>query len=124
MTKEAALYQFWSGFGLNAYEENTVPTGKDAPNMPYITYQVAMANFGENVQAAASVWYRSESWTAINQKAHEISAEIGFGGVRVPYDGGAIWIRRGTPFAQNMGDSKDNSIRRKYLNVTLEYFSV
>lgn len=124
MTKEAALYQFWSGFGLNAYEENTVPTGKDAPNMPYITYQVVMASFGYSVQAAASLWYRSESWTEINQKSHEISAAIGYGGVRVPYDGGAIWIRRGTPFAQNMGDSNDKLVRRKYLNVTLEYFSV
>ena len=29
MTKEAALYNFWSMFGLPAYEENAVPSGED-----------------------------------------------------------------------------------------------
>ena len=31
MTKSAAIYQFWSSFGLTAYEENTVPTDADFP---------------------------------------------------------------------------------------------
>lgn len=124
MTKEAALHAFWGRFGLSQFEENTVPTGSESPKMPYITYQAVDGSFGESLQATASLWYRAGNWTDINRKAHEISAAIGYGGIRVPYDGGAIWIRRGTPFAQNMGDSNDDSIRRKYLNVTLEYFSV
>lgn len=120
MTKAAAIYQFWSGFGLTAYEENTVPT--DA-GFPYITYQFVTDSFDREVVAAASLWYRSESWTAINAKTEDISAYIGSGGKIIKCDGGRIWIKRGQPFAQNMGDESDNLIRRKYLTITCEFMS-
>ena len=120
MTKAAAIYQFWSGFGVTAYEENTVPT--DAA-FPYITYQLVTDSFDREVAATASLWYRSESWTVINAKTEEISAHIGLGGKIIKCDGGRIWIKRGQPFAQNMGDESDDFIKRKYLNVNIEYFT-
>ena len=120
MTKAAAIYQFWSGFGLTAYEENTVPT--DAA-FPYVTYQLVTDSFDREVAATASLWYRSESWTAINVKAEEISAHIGLGGKIIKIDGGWLWIKRGHPFAQNMGDESDNMIRRKYLNLIFEFMT-
>lgn len=120
MTKAAEIYQFWSGFGLTAYEENTVPTDAE---FPYITYQLVTDSFDREVAATASLWYRSESWTAINAKTEEISAHIGLGGKIIKCDGGRIWIKRGQPFAQNMGDESDDLIKRKYLNVTIEYFT-
>lgn len=120
MTKAAAIYQFWSGFGLTAYEENTVP--EDAA-FPYITYQLVTDSFDREVAVTASLWYRGESWTAINAKTEEISAHIGLGGKIIKCDGGRIWIKRGQPFAQNMGDESDDLIKRKYLNVTIEYFT-
>ena len=120
MTKAAAIYQFWSSFGLTAYEENTVPT--DA-SFPYITYQLVTDSFDREVAATASLWYRSESWTAINAKTEEISAHIGLGGKIIKCDGGRIWIKRGQPFAQNMGDESDDLIKRKYLNLTFEFFT-
>ena len=120
MTKAAAIYQFWSSFGLTAYEENTVPT--DA-TFPYVTYQLVTDSFDREVAATASLWYRSESWTAINAKMEEISARIGLGGKIIKCDGGRIWIKRGQPFAQNMGDESDDLIKRKYLNLTFEFFT-
>ena len=120
MTKAAAIYQFWSSFGLAAYEENTVPT--DAA-FPYVTYQLVTDSFDREVAATASLWYRSESWTAINAKTEEISAHIGLGGKIIKCDGGRIWIKRGQPFAQNMGDESDDLIKRKYLNLTFEFFT-
>ena len=120
MTKAAAIYQFWSSFDLTAYEENTVPT--DAA-FPYITYQLVTDSFDREVAATASLWYRGESWTAINAKTEEISAHIGLGGKIIKCDGGRIWIKRGQPFAQNMGDESDDLIKRKYLNLTFEFFT-
>ena len=120
MTKAAAIYQFWSSFGLTAYEENTVPT--DAA-FPYVTYQLVTDSFDREIQLTASLWYRSESWTAINAKTEEISQIISRGGKIVPCDGGAIWLKRGQPFAQNMGDDSDNLIKRKYLNSTAEFMT-
>ena len=120
MTKAAAIYQFWSGFGLTAYEENTVPT--DA-TFPYITYQLVTDSFYREIPLAASIWYRSESWAGINAKTEEISQRISRGGKIIPCDGGAIWLKRGQPFAQSMGDESDDLIKRKYLNITAEFMT-
>ena len=120
MTKAAAIYQFWSSFGLKAYEENTVPEDAD---FPYITYQLVTDSFDYEIPLTASIWYRSESWTAINAKTEEISQKISRGGKFIPCDGGAIWLKRGQPFAQSMGDESDNLIKRKYLNITAEYMT-
>ena len=120
MTKAAAIYQFWSSFGLTAYEENTVPT--DAA-FPYITYQLVTDSFDREIPLTASIWYRSESWAEINAKTEEISQKISRGGKIISCDGGAIWLKRGQPFAQNMGDESDNLIKRKYLNITAEFMT-
>lgn len=120
MTKAAAIYQFWNSFGLTAYEENTVP---DDADFPYITYQLATDSFDYEIPLTASIWYRSESWTAINAKTEEVSQKISRGGKFIPCDGGAIWLKRGQPFAQSMGDESDNLIKRKYLNITAEFMT-
>ena len=120
MTKAAAIYQFWSSFGLTAYEENTVPT--DAA-FPYITYQLVTDSFEREIPLTASIWYRSESWTGINAKTEEISQKISRGGKIISCDGGVIWLKRGQPFAQNMGDENDDLIKRKYLNITAEFMT-
>ena len=120
MTKAAAIYQFWISFGLTAYEENTVPA--DAA-FPYITYQLVTDSFDREIPLAYSIWYRSESWTAINAKTEEISQRISRGGKIISCDGGAIWLKRGQPFAQNMGDESDDLIKRKYLNITAEFIT-
>ena len=118
MTKAAAIYQFWNSFGLTAYEENYVP--HDA-TFPYITYQLVTDSFDSEVAANASIWYRSESWTDINAKTEEISQKISRGGKIISCDGGAIWLKRGQPFAQSMGDESDDLIKRKYINITAEF---
>lgn len=120
MTKAAAIYQFWNSFGLTAYDENTVP---DDATFPYITYQLVTDSFDHEVVTTASLWYRSESWTAINAKADEISQKISRSGKIITCDGGAIWLKRGQPFAQNMGDESDDLIKRKYLNITAEFMT-
>jgi hypothetical protein len=120
MTKAAAIYQFWSSFGLTAYEENTVP--EDAA-FPYITYQLVTDSFDREVAATASLWYRGESWTDINEKTEEISKKIGASGKKIAVDGGGIWIKRGQPFAQNMGDESDDLIKRKYINISIVFIT-
>lgn len=123
MTKEAALHAFYSSFGLKAYEENAVPTGDDAPDFPYLTYSVSSDSLGTDVALTASLWYRGTSWVQANAKADEISRRIGRGGKILSCDGGAIWLQRGTPFAQSMGDESDDQIKRKYINITAEFLT-
>ena len=128
MTKEQALYNFWNSFGIQALEENSVPTDEEEkPKFPYITYQVVIDSFDNQVQLTASLWDRDKNgYSALlenSKKAEEISQAIGRGGKILNCDNGKIWLKRGTPFAQNMGDDTDKLIKRKYLNITAEFFT-
>ena len=123
MDKEQALHQFWSGFGLTAYDENTVPDNALTVNGgKYLTYNVATASLDEPTPLYANLWYKSSSWAEITVKANQMAEAIGRGGAIVPFDGGYIWICRGAPFSQRMPD-EDDTIRRIYINVMAEYLS-
>ena len=121
MDREQALHQFWSGFGIKAYDENTVPDNAMADDK-YLTYSVVVSNFDEPSLASASLWYKSTSWAGITAKSEEINAALGRGGKVIPFGHGYLWVKRGVPFAQRMGD-EDDTIRRIYLNVELEYIT-
>lgn len=125
MTKASALYNFFSSFGIEAYEETLVPTGDEAPKFPYLTYQLVTDSFDNEVLIPVSLWYRSEaSLLALNSKTEELSQRIGRGGVFLDCDGGKIWVKRGSPFAQTMsGDADDKTIKRKYINITAEFLT-
>lgn len=122
MTKSEALYQFLSSFGLTAYDENSVPTGDNSPKMPYITYDVSLDNLDNEVNISPSLWYRSTSWTEISAKAKEIAQRL-YMLAPIKIDGGYIWIKRGSPFAQRMNDPADDMVRRIYINLTIEYLT-
>jgi len=118
MDKLQALHAFWSSFNLKAYDETSVP---DDAVLPYITYEVSSDDFGNKISLSASLWYRSSSWSDITKKEQEISAYITRGGRLVPYDDGAMWISKGTPWAQRLGEDSDDQIRRIILNVEIEF---
>ena len=121
MIVEQALYQFWSSFGVPAYEETSVPTGDDAPKFPYITYSVAKSDFGKEVALSGSIWTRSTSLQQAVDLETAVYNSIGYGGKPINIDNGAIWLKRGNPFSNPMGDDSDNMIKRKYINLTVEF---
>lgn len=119
MNRTQALDSFWNSFGLSAYDEGTVP---DKAKLPYITYNVASDDFNHPVALNASIWYRDKSWMNIDSKAEEVSNRIGLGGITVPYENGGMIIRKGSPFSQRVRD-EDDSIRRIYINVEIEFIN-
>lgn len=128
MNKMQALHAFWKGFGLRAYDENSVPEYIDDGEEnqiklepPYITYESASDTFGNMLAQTASLWYRSSSWAEITEKEQEIADFITRGGRMIAYDGGALWIQRASPWAQRLSEPSDETIRRIVLNVTVEF---
>ena len=116
MTKNAVIQSFFEEFGLDAYPSMSVPTsGEGKPSFPYLTYTVNTDLGVERVMGTVSLWYRSESWTALNAKVDHISQAIG-SGITLECDEGGIIVRKGTPWAQPMGDDADNMVKRKILN--------
>lgn len=120
MNKSRAIYSFWSGFNIPAYDENSVP---DNVAFPYITYSDITDSLGNVVQLSASIWDRSNSWERISLKADEVAEKIGKNGYHIiTLDSGYVWLVKGTPFAQRMGDP-DKEIKRIYLNVQAEFLT-
>ena len=126
MNRIQAIHNFWSGFGLQAYDENSVPDGVMDPSDPnyvgrYITYDVTDSGWDEDVPMMANLWYRSDSWEEITLKSMNIGDYISRGGVMVPCDGGAIWIKKAPTFAQRMANEGDETIRRIVISIEVEY---
>ena len=119
MDKVQALTAFWNTF-LPAYDETLVLD--EAAVMPYITFAVVTDGFDSPFTTSVSLWYRSTSWKAITKKAEAIEDAIGAGGKLVPYEDGAIWIKKGSPFSQRLSDP-DPAVRRIVLNVEMEYLN-
>ena len=127
MNKAQALQKFWSSFNIPAIDEVSAYDLKDkellALGDTYITYEAATDEIDNKVSLSASVWDRTTSWAAVTDKVEEISRAISYGGVTVPYDGGALWITRGSPFAQRTIVEENYDYRRIIININAEYLS-
>lgn len=119
MTKAEALYKFFNGFGLDAYPDTNVP--EDA-TLPYLTYQIMTDTIGNQISMPVNLWYRTESEAVPMADVEKISKTIG-SGTYVQCDGGAILVMRGTPFCQSLVDDVEDKIKRKYLNLIVEFIT-
>lgn len=119
MTPEAAIYQFLSSFGIPAYATASTP---DQAQFPYITYDLVIGEWmGGEVNMPVNVWYRTDSEAAPNAKVREVSHAIGMGGITIPCDGGTLWLKKGSPWAQAVTvDGEDEKVKRRLLNISIE----
>lgn len=119
MTKGAALNSFFSRF-LPAYPENNVPDGVE---LPYLTYEPIFDSFDVNNAMAVKLWFYTSSEAIPNAKAQEISDAIGRGGAILPCDGGAVWIKRDSPFCQSIENESDINLKGRQIGLSIEYFT-
>lgn len=120
MNKAQVIHNFWSGFGLTAYDESTVPIGDDAPKFPYITYTFrsgSMDDSGRSLTLTGSLWYRSTSWAGAENLAEQIASSVK--DMRpIECDSGYVWIRQGNPFQERVPEPSDDMVRR--IRITLD----
>lgn len=122
MRKDEALHAFFNSFGIPFYTATSVP---DDTIFPWGTYEAIFDDwYGEPVGITVNLWYRTASEKIPNDKAFEIEKAIGKGGRTISCDEGVIWIKKGTPFCQNLSDETDAEIKRRYLNVTAEFLTL
>lgn len=120
MTKDKALHAWFLQF-LPAYPASSVP---DDAVFPWLTYELITGAWDSGeIGLTVNLGYDTTQEAEPNAKAQEISDAIGLGGVFVPCDDGAIWIKRGSPWCQNVRDDSDANIKRRYLNITVEYIT-
>lgn len=121
MTKTAALHSFFNSFGITAYPITSVP---DRIEFPYMTYEPVTSSWldGE-VNCTVNLWYYTDTESVPNAKADEISRAIGLGGIRIPCEDGFIWVKKGSPFCQSLREETEDAIKRRYINITLEFMT-
>lgn len=132
MNKEQAYSEFWSGFGVLAWEENSMPDDKTIQSLidagvaeakyPYIAYQVIIDDLGHPVYPTASIYDRSTSWKRVDELANDISEAIQTMNT-IKLDNGRMFITKGSPFMQHQLESEDMNIRRVILNLGIEFFT-
>lgn len=113
------IQSFFEGFHVDAYDENVVP---ENAVFPRITYAYAEGDLDGPVSMPVSLWDRSYTWTRVSSLLGSVRNAIPQGGILLTYDGGKIWLKRGTPFAQRMSD-EDDAIRRIYINIEAEFLT-
>jgi len=142
MTKEAALFTFFSTLPKLAYDkdsdgyvaandgkEATIPAYvntavPDGAELPYLTYTVLIGAFGEPAcSLTVNIWCRTTDEAEPNAYARELGKLIPRGGVLLHCDGGGMRIYRGNPWCQSLVDDTDRTIKRRYFNVEVEYIT-
>lgn len=125
MTPEAAVQTFLGSFDIPAYASASAPDENDERHeYPYLTYDLSTGMFGESdVSVAVNLWFRTDSEKVPNAKVREIGERLGIGGITVPCDSGLVWIKRGEPFCQSVPSEGDNSIKRRYILLDVEFLT-
>lgn len=120
MTPEAALHAFLSGMGMPAYSRAAVP---DDAGMPYLTYPLTVGDWDEGeVNIPITMWFRTASEAVPNAAVRVVREVVPRGGVMVPCDGGALWVKRGSPFAQALlVEGEEDGVKRRLINLDIEY---
>jgi hypothetical protein len=122
MTKAAALYDFFSSFGLPAYADTAVP---DDAEYPYLTYNLVLNAWdGGETAITVNLWDRTTKESTLNALAEQISETIGIGGKVLSCDLGYVWLKRGNPFCQSLVDEQSSDIKRRYINISAEYLTL
>ena len=111
-----ALKAFYSGFGIPAYAEDSVP---DTAQLPYITYTAVQSGVFSSATHQARVWYPGTGYAQVNAKADEIIAAIGQG-KRLKAGRGFVCIYPGTPLCQMQ--PADDKTRIVYINLELRSY--
>ena len=118
MTQTAqALKSFFSGFGVPAYSETSVP---DDIQLPYITYPIKEPEWRQPTSFYIVLWCRTKGYADALAKADQILAAIGEG-ARIPTNDGIVVIRPETPLFQEVKDV-DNDTKALYINLQLNAF--
>lgn len=124
-TKAAALQSLLEELGIPVWTAAGVP---DDCDMPYLTYNPVSNSFGSETTIEADLWCYGDGETQPNELVQRLSKIIGRGGRMVRCDGGAVWVRRGSPFAQEVPDwdevmADNDKIKRRNILLDVEYIT-
>lgn len=116
MTLGQAYLRFFSQFGIPAYVTQSIP---DERTFPYLTYTPVFGGWGDGpASITVNLWYNTEDDAVPNAKAKEIEDTLKNGGAQLNYDGGSVWLVKGSPWCQPIENDIGVTIKGRYINIT------
>ena len=120
----AALYAFWSQFGIPAYAEDMVP---DNATVPYIRYTVSKSP-AMDISYLTAFNYHSRRLMGNVERAEmsdRIAKAIPQGGVRIPLDnGGFLVLFRNSDFQTLYQDPEDLDVIGIRTSVEVHFYAM
>ena len=119
---KSLLFPLIQAVGLFGNTHLVLPSGKGVEKTGKI--------FSLSTKSAADtaekewVYHYTDSEAIPDAKVEEIRQAIGMGGVLLNCDSGAIWLKWGVPWCQSLVDETNRNIKRRYINITAEYFTL
>lgn len=108
-----ALNSFFGGFGVPAYLEDNIPA---TATLPYLTYQpVVPGTWNDTSTFHARLWYKSSAGRVPILETEDLISAALQDGKTLSCEGGAIVLRKGSPWAQPM-DNPPEGYLCEYLN--------
>ena len=120
MTNEAKLLIKWLNevTGIPAYQD---PVSSEA-KLPYISLNVSIGDFATATLQQLTIWTRSDSsYAEAYNYADKIEKALGNVGVLADNDDCILWIKKGSPFAQNKLDDT-TTIRAVLMNLEISAY--
>ena len=108
------LYSYFNSFGVSAYLDNSAPTGA---TFPYITYTLNYEDGYIDNLIQVRIWTKSTSLVQLTTLVDKIGDNVNNGITINGADGGTIWIKKGSPFAQFIPE-EDLTLKVAYLTLT------
>ena len=124
MNKTQAIHQFWSGFGIPAWDENTVPDDALIRGEKYIAYSVSTGSLDDVLNLSGKIWdTNTNTWEYVETKAQEISYSIAtMNPPTMQIDNGRLYITEGRPFSQRIPNPNEN-VRGVLINIQAEFLT-
>ena len=119
MTKTKALFEYFNRF-MPSWPADSVP---DDATLPMLTYSLVTGAWGDlPVSITVNLWFKTDSEATANAKADELRQYITENEI-IDCGEGFIWVKPGSPWCQALRDDVDPFIKRRYINITLEYLT-
>lgn len=121
MNKYQAMYKWFNDLGIPFYVDTNVPDMKEI-EYPYGTYQNITGNWTDQVSITVRLYYRTTSEKEINAMVQKLTDKLKENN-QVICDDGMLWLNSGTPYCQAVSDEEDDTIRSRYINLLVDYFT-
>lgn len=121
MNKYQAIHKWFNDLGIPFYVDTNVPDMNEI-SYPYGTYQNVIGNWTDQVSITVRLYYRTTSEKEINAMVQKLTDKLKDNN-QVICDEGMLWINSGTPYCQAVSDAEDDTIRSRYINLSVDYFT-